>query len=95
MNYTHLYKITIGIPEIERLAITQEQRIQQLGLSSARGLPYSFIPDEQKIELATRVLVKPKFREALAGKVGAGLLQKLEDVFFKTSYPTPPVHLPF
>ncbi|KAJ8127860.1 hypothetical protein O1611_g5776 [Lasiodiplodia mahajangana] len=83
-----------GVPEIEQLALNQEQRIRQYGISRVKGLPYPFMSDEQKMELLTRVMVKPKFREVLAGSVRAGLLRKLEDVIFKTSYPTPPMTSP-
>ncbi|KAI0107161.1 hypothetical protein GGR51DRAFT_516486 [Nemania sp. FL0031] len=80
-----------GIPEVEQLALSQEQRIRQHGLSRVKGLPYGFLPEGEKMELLTRIMVKPKFREALAGSISAGLLRKLEDAFFKTSYPTPPM----
>ncbi|KAI3334202.1 hypothetical protein F4824DRAFT_502281 [Ustulina deusta] len=83
-----------GIPEVERLASTQEQRIQRHDLKGIKGLPYHFIDDAEKTELLTRIMVKPMFREALADSVATHLLPILEDVFFKTSYPTPPIKSP-
>ncbi|KAI0540544.1 hypothetical protein GGR58DRAFT_460921 [Xylaria digitata] len=83
-----------GIPEIERLASAQERIIRRQDLSQIRGLPLNFIPNEQKMEILTRLMVKPMFREALADTVPADLLPKLEDIFFKTSYPTPPMKSP-
>ncbi|KAI1129167.1 hypothetical protein F5Y10DRAFT_239041 [Nemania abortiva] len=83
-----------GIPEIERLALSQEQRIQRYGLSRVKGFPLYFLPDEPKMELLTRIMVRPGFRGALASSVKPGLLQKLEDVFFKVSFPTPPTSPP-
>ncbi|KAI0505967.1 hypothetical protein F5B22DRAFT_489533 [Xylaria bambusicola] len=80
-----------GIPEIERLAAAQEEEIQHHDLKRIRGLPYRFIPDDQKIELLTRIMVRPLFREVLADKVEASLLPRLEDVFFRISFPTPPI----
>ncbi|GAP84655.1 hypothetical protein SAMD00023353_1101920 [Rosellinia necatrix] len=80
-----------GIPEIEKLAVSQEEKIRQLGVGGIRGLPFPSLDDDQKTELLTRVMVKPMFREALGDGIGAVLLQKLEDVMFKISYPTPPI----
>lgn len=83
-----------GIPEIERLASAQEEVIQQHDLKDIQGLPYNFIPEEQKVELLARVMVRPLFREALVDSVEASLLSKLENVMFSTSYPTPPMAPP-
>ncbi|KAJ2985272.1 hypothetical protein NUW58_g5626 [Xylaria curta] len=83
-----------GIAEIERLALSQELKIRQQNLNKIKGLPYPFIDDDQKIELLTRVMAKPMFREALEGTVEATMLDKLEDVIFKTSYPSPPIKPP-
>ncbi|KAK5632082.1 hypothetical protein RRF57_007796 [Xylaria bambusicola] len=83
-----------GIPEIERLASAQEEVIRRHDIKEIKALPYRFIPEDQKIELLTRIMVKPLFRGALADKVEASLLPRLEDVFFNTSYPTPPMRSP-
>ncbi|KAI0451067.1 hypothetical protein F5B21DRAFT_488478 [Xylaria acuta] len=83
-----------GVAEIERLALSQELIIRQRDLRMIKGVPYPFIDDDQKTELLTRVMVKPKFQAALAGKVEVGLLRELENVLFKTSYPTPPIKPP-
>ncbi|RYC54612.1 hypothetical protein CHU98_g11597 [Xylaria longipes] len=94
---TMIRKFVFGLPgitEVERLALSQELIIRQHDLRRIKGLPYPFIDDDQKIELLTRVMVKPKFRAALVGRVEAGLLQELEDILFKTSYPTPPIKPP-
>ncbi|KAI1429150.1 hypothetical protein F5Y12DRAFT_539827 [Xylaria sp. FL1777] len=85
---------TCGIPEIEKLASTRERIIQQHDVRRVRGLPFRFIDDEEKTELLTRLMVKLLFREALADSVAANLLPILEDVLFKTSYPTPPMKSP-
>lgn len=83
-----------GIPEVERLALDQEQKIRQHGLGRVKGLPYPFLPDDLKMELLTRVMVRPKFQEVFSGSVDARLLRNLEDAIFKTSYPTPPINPP-
>ncbi|KAI0406490.1 hypothetical protein F4802DRAFT_596183 [Xylaria palmicola] len=83
-----------GIPEVERLALNLDASIQQLDISMVRGLPYPFLEDDLKIELLTRVLVKHKFQEIMADSVEESLLPKLEDVLFKTSYPTPLIKPP-
>lgn len=84
-----------GVPEVERLALAQEQRIRQHGLARVKGLPYPFLPDDQKLELLTRVMARPKFQEVLSGSVDARFLPNLEEAIFKTSYPTPPINPPF
>ena len=44
------------------------------------------------IELMTRVGIRPKFREAIGGdRVHGPLLEKMATVFFKFTYPTPPM----
>ncbi|KAI1745071.1 hypothetical protein F4680DRAFT_404186 [Xylaria scruposa] len=83
-----------GIAEVESLALSQETIIRQHDLSKIKGLPYHFIDDDEKTELLTRVMVKPKFQAALTGKIEASLLQALEDVLFGMSYPTPPIKPP-
>ncbi|KAI1756377.1 hypothetical protein F4782DRAFT_538078 [Xylaria castorea] len=83
-----------GIAEVESLALSQEMVIRQQNLSMIKGLPYPFINNDEKIELLTRVMVKPKFQAVLSGRVEAGLLQALEGVLFKMSYPTPPIKPP-
>ncbi|TGJ82138.1 hypothetical protein E0Z10_g6641 [Xylaria hypoxylon] len=83
-----------GIPEVERLASLQEQIIRRQDLNGIQGLPYHFIPNDQKMELLTRLMVKLMFHEALADSVEADLLPTLEDVLFKISYPTPPMKPP-
>lgn len=93
MSCTHRLR-GIGIPEVERLALDQEQKIRQHGLGRVKGLPYPFLPDDLKMELLTRVMVRPKFQEVFSGSVDARLLRNLEDAIFKTSYPTPPINPP-
>ncbi|KAI1176613.1 hypothetical protein F4777DRAFT_265816 [Nemania sp. FL0916] len=83
-----------GIQEIETLALFHGQMILNQGINRVRGLPHSFLDDEEKIELLTRIRVKPMFRDALADSVEASLLQELEDVMFETTYPTPPMKPP-
>ncbi|KAI0474503.1 hypothetical protein F4859DRAFT_483418 [Xylaria cf. heliscus] len=83
-----------GVPEVEKLALSQELIIRQQDLSRIRGLPHPYMDHDEKVELLTRVMAKPKFKAALAGKVEASLLQDLEDVMFKMSYPTPPIRSP-
>lgn len=78
-----------GIPEIERLALSSSVKLRKLDLS--RAFPHVFLKDEEKIEILTRVLVKKKFKEVLAGKVETGLLDQLHSVFFDLTYPTPPI----
>lgn len=90
----YLRAVKLGIPKVAALAEAQEKRIRQSGISKVEGIPFSFIDDNMKIELATRALTKAKFQETLAGDVEASLLQRLEDVIFKTTYPTPPVRSP-
>ncbi|KAI1109281.1 hypothetical protein F5Y14DRAFT_433123 [Nemania sp. NC0429] len=83
-----------GVPEVERLALAQEERIRQHGLGRVKGLPYPFLHDDQKMELLTRVMARPKFQAALSDSIDAGLLRDLEDAIFKTAYPTPPINPP-
>ncbi|KAI0433530.1 hypothetical protein F5Y09DRAFT_298681 [Xylaria sp. FL1042] len=83
-----------GISEVEKLALTQEKIIKRQDLKRIKGLPYHFISDGQKTELLTRIMVKPIFHGALASIVADDLLPILEDVLFKTSYPTPPMKSP-
>jgi hypothetical protein len=78
-----------GIPEVEKLALNSFVKLRKLDLE--RVFPHPFLGDEEKIELLTRVLVKKKFKKAMADKVEAGLLGQLHSVFFDLTYPTPPI----
>jgi len=84
---------SIGIPEIELLAQKAQLRTIRSGffrerLNVADG--WSGLLDEgEMIELGTRSLVRVGFKAALAGKLGASLLDRLEKVFFEMAYPTP------
>ncbi|KAK0744011.1 hypothetical protein B0T18DRAFT_416366 [Schizothecium vesticola] len=82
-----------GIPEIELLAQKAQLRIIRGGFSGERlnvAKGWSGVLDEgEMIELGTRSLVRTGFKAALAGKVGASLLDRLEEVFFEMAYPTP------
>ncbi|KAI0971549.1 hypothetical protein F4678DRAFT_433305 [Xylaria arbuscula] len=83
-----------GIREVEELALAQERIIQRQDIKKVKGLPFHFIDGDQKTELLTRIMVKPKFQSALADSVAADLLPRLEGILFKMSYPTPPIKSP-
>ncbi|KAL6815959.1 hypothetical protein GGI42DRAFT_312696 [Trichoderma sp. SZMC 28013] len=50
-----------------------------------------FASEEEYLELMVRVHVRSKFRVAMGGKVEDSLLLELEDVFFRLTFPTPPL----
>lgn len=83
----------IGIPEIEVLAQKAQLQIIRGGFGGERlsvEKAWLRVLDEgELIELGTRSLVRAGFKAALVGKVGASLLDRLENVFFEMAYPTP------
>lgn len=81
-------KLFPGLKKIERLAERESRLLLKHGLRSHEvDLPY--IDDELRLELMTRVRVKPKFRAALSGEFEHDVLNELEDVFFGLTFPTP------
>lgn len=83
----------IGVPEIELLAQRAQLQIIRGGFNEERlGVEKGWLRVLEKgdlIELGTRSLVRAGFKDALAVKVGASLLDRLEKVFFEMAYPTP------
>ncbi|KAJ4862148.1 hypothetical protein T069G_03102 [Trichoderma breve] len=79
-----------GIPEVELLAQQEEESLRTEG---TRGglfhLP--FASEEEQLELMVRVHVRSNFQVAMGGKAEDGLLRELEDVFFRLTFPTPPL----
>lgn len=83
----------IGIPEIELLAQRAQLQIIRGGFSeeylNVEKAWLRVLEEGELIELGTRSLVRAGFKDALAGKVEAPLLGRLENVFFEMAYPTP------
>lgn len=79
-----------GIPEVELFAQQEEESLRTEG---TRGglfhLP--FASEEEQLELMVRVHVRSNFQVAMGGKAEDGLLRELEDVFFRLTFPTPPL----
>ncbi|KAI1773333.1 hypothetical protein F4818DRAFT_423952 [Hypoxylon cercidicola] len=80
-----------GIAEIEELARTQEQIILDQGLYRRKEFDNDFFEDDEKIEVLTRVMVRPQCQKALRGRMEDGLMGKFEKVMFEVTYPTPPI----
>lgn len=80
-----------GIPSIEHLARKEQRQIIQRQLYRAEAFNNPLYDDAMKIELLTRICVRPNFRRAIGDKVEPGLLKKMEAVFFDFTYPAPPV----
>ncbi|KAK7740414.1 hypothetical protein SLS62_011131 [Diatrype stigma] len=80
-----------GIPSVEHLAREEERRIIERQLYRAEAFNSPFYDEAVKVELLTRICVRPKFRRAIGDEVGPGLLKKMEAVFFDFTYPAPPV----
>ena len=61
-------------------------------LHRGTGFDNSFYDDEDKIEVLTRIKVRPKFKGVIGTtKMDAPLLKRMATVFFDITYPTPPV----
>ena len=74
------------------MAREQGRLIVERQLHRDTGFDNPFYDDEDKIEVLTRIKVRPKFTGALGtSKVDAPLLKKMAAVFFSITYPTPPV----
>lgn len=82
-----------GIAAIEELALTQEKLILDQGLHNRREFHNPFFKDEEKVEVLTRVMVRPQCKRILRGRMEAGLMEKFEKVLFEVTYPTPPIKL--
>ncbi|KAI0394655.1 hypothetical protein F5Y17DRAFT_243759 [Xylariaceae sp. FL0594] len=85
-----------GIAEVEELAWRAARSLREQDLSKAFAHPYFASHQQaQKMELLTRLIVRGKFKEVLAGRVNADLIDKLHTVFFDMVFPTPRIHLSF
>lgn len=73
------------------MAREQERLIVERQFHRADAFDSPFYDDEDKIELLTRIKVRPKFKQAIGSKLETRLLKKMEAVFFDFTYPTPPV----
>ncbi|KAI0156441.1 hypothetical protein GGR57DRAFT_82240 [Xylariaceae sp. FL1272] len=82
-----------GIGKIEKLAQFHEKDAADQKMVQNRNiLDLSFLKDDKKAELVTRILVKPAFSRVLSGDVvDSGLLAKFERIMFELAYPTPPI----
>ncbi|KKP07751.1 hypothetical protein THAR02_00139 [Trichoderma harzianum] len=79
-----------GIPDVELLAKREEEGLRTEGIRGGLfHLP--FASEEEHLELMVRVHVRSKFQVAMGGKAEDGLLRELEDVFFRLTFPTPPL----
>ncbi|KAI0165415.1 hypothetical protein GGR52DRAFT_558618 [Hypoxylon sp. FL1284] len=80
-----------GIAEIEGLAVAQEKVVRDQGLHRMNAFHNDFFEDDEKIEVVTRVMVKPHCQRVLGGRMKADLGRRFEKVLFEVTYPTPPV----
>ncbi|PTB55470.1 hypothetical protein M431DRAFT_140691 [Trichoderma harzianum CBS 226.95] len=79
-----------GIPDVELLARREEEGLRTEGIRGGLfHLP--FASEEEHLELMVRVHVRSNFKVAMGGKAEDGLLRELEDIFFRLTFPTPPL----
>ncbi|KAL7958320.1 hypothetical protein V8C34DRAFT_283028 [Trichoderma compactum] len=79
-----------GIPDVELLAKQEEESLRTEGIRGGLfHLP--FASEEEYSELMVRVHVRSNFQVAMGGKAEDGLLRELEGVFFRLTFPTPPL----
>lgn len=79
-----------GIPDVELLAKQVEHSFHERG-TQGRSIYCLFANEDSNLELMVRVHVRSKFDTIMAGKAKDSTLRELKDIFFRLTFPTPPL----
>ncbi|EFX04376.1 hypothetical protein CMQ_1304 [Grosmannia clavigera kw1407] len=80
---------TPGLSEVEKLAVTMEKLVVDKQMHRQGVFSHQDFDDDDKVEIMTRILVRSRFKNVMV-EMDADLVQRLQDVFFTYTYPTPP-----